>query len=379
MYDTIFHRVFGGEGALDNALFEIAKKHRQFAKIKEMPPKDTVDYIESGRYLVFGRDEKKVNKLSSIFATAVFAPMQIQRQLEVDDVFPQASLIKIDLTFCGMIRLLEKIVENELAIYLFEKYEQPLPWEIEAKDFQMLHRVYRRYLKENTDALNEELKHLVETIASKRPSECNEKENESKESWLEKIFSKKEKKYTPVSANCVPKEHMLDLPYSNRMTYVLHGEKGEIIRKIDQELGMHPYILWSLKETAVLMPDGKGGEQYYHRLVYPTKYEGIVASIINTIQLNLGKDGCNRSKVYIKGAKENIYATAIPRKWYDTFVEEVEEYGVEYYFDANNAYIYQKPDEIGICVEGEVELIRLGLVMRKMLKMLANDSYIDKK
>ena len=223
------------------------------------------------------------------------------------------------------------------------------------------------------------LKKLLEIVSGGKSLEECDLVHGKKGGRFGALFAKKKVKYTSVSKNCVPKEHIIDLPYSKSKMDVLHGEKAATIRKVDEELGKYPHIKWSLKETATMTPYAADECQYRHRLTYPTKYEATIASIVNKIEfcLDIEKEGRSLCKSYIKGAKEDIFATAIPRTLFRKFVMAAAEVGLAYYFDEDSVYISQKPEEIGICVEGEAEQIILADIEGEMLRELANGSYVN--
>lgn len=369
MGDTAFLKKYGDNSSLNEVLIDIAKKHGLFAAIKVMTDEKVPVFIERGEYLIFGGDEKRVKKLASDYSTGVFLPNEILRQIDVTDIFPRCTVVKIMPSFCKMAGLLEKFLEDELVIHLFNKYEQPLPTILSRRDFQILYNAYQH-------SSEGELKKLLEIVSGGKSLEGHEQEK--KTGWLGNLFAKKEVTYTPISMNCVPKEHIIELPYSKSKMDVLHGEKGAIIRKIDEELGKYPHMKWSLKETATMTADATGERQYRHRLTYPTKYETTLASIVHRIELGLdaGQKGRTLCKSYIKGAKEDVFATAIPYKLFRKFAMAAAEVGLEYYYDEDSVYIAQKPEEIGICVEGEVELILLADMEGEMLRELASGSYV---
>lgn len=374
-------------------LLKIAKKHGLFAEIKTITEDNAPAYIGSGSYLILGADEKKVAKMASDYSTAVFFPTELLKQYESSDVFTKCAIQKIEPSFCGMIHAIEKIIDIELIVYLFREHGLSLPAILNRSDFQILYRTYKSSLEPRGEVSKIDLKYFLEVVASDKTLEEYEKIHGKNDRRFGNLFAKKDLKYadrladriakktvkyTPVSPNCVPPEHILDLPYSKSKISVSHGDKGATIRKVDEELGKHPNIKWSLKETTTITPYGRENYRYWHTLSYPTKYEATVASIVNKVEygLDLKEQGRDFCRTYIKGAKDGIVATAIPIELFNAFSIQAAKDGLEYYFDEYSGYIQQKADRIGICVEDEVNHANLVMIQAAMIKSLAYDSHI---
>ena len=377
----------------DEFLLKIAKNHGFFAEIKTITDDNAPAYIERGQYLIFGADEKKVAKMASAYSNAVFFPTELLKQYESSDVFTKCVIQKIEPSFCGMIHAVEKIIDVELMVYLFKEHALPLPEIINRSDFQILYRAYIPSLEARGEVSKIDLKYFLEIVASGKTLEEYEKIHGKNDRRFGNLFTKKDLKYadrladkiskktvkyTPVSPNCVKAEHILDLPYSKSKISVSHGENGATIRRVDEELGKYPNIIWSLKETTTITPYGLEGYQYWHTLTYPTKYEATVASIVNKVEfgLDLKEQGRDFCKIYIKGAKDGIVATAIPIELFNAFAIQAAKDGLEYYVDECSTYIQQKADRIGICVEDEANHMTLVIIEAAMIKSLAYDSHI---
>ena len=394
MNDIDYMRKLGvWNDSLEEFLLKIARKHGLFAEIKTITDDNAPAYIERGQYLIFGADEKKVAKMASDYSTAVMFPTELLKQYESSDVFTKCAIEKIVPSFCGMIHAVEKIIDIELMIYLFREHGLPLPAILARSDFQNLYRTYKRSIEARGEVSKIDLKYFLEIVASGKTLEEYEKIHGKNDRRFGNLFTKKDLKYadrvadkiskktvkyTPVSKNCVSTEHMLDLPYSKSKINVSHGENGATIRRVDEELGKYPNIKWSLKETTTITPYGLDKYQYWHTLTYPTKYEATVASIVNKVEygLDLKEQGRDFCRIYIKGAKDNIFASAIPIELFNAFATQAAKDGLEYYVDEYRTYIEQKADRIGICVENEVNHMTLVIIESEMIKSLAYDSHI---
>lgn len=377
-----------------NSLIAKAKSHGLHAEVKMISEHEAPASVEPGCYILLGSDQRKVAKLASSYGTAAMFPAEYLKQEDSNDLFPKCTIIKSEPTFTSTIKVLESVLDNELMNNLFKRYGYKIPDAIDRRDFQILYRTYQQSLN-NDEVSKTELEYLLKVVASGMTLKDYEKKHGKGQSRFSKFFSKSEVsyadklaeqiasrtiKYEPVSENCVTPEQILELPYSKSKISVAHGENASIIKKVDAELGKHPEIKWSLKQESTITPYGVDKYQYWHTLTYPTKYEPIVAAIVNKAEYGLDQDesGRNISKLYIKNAKENISAISIPIELFNAFSKQAAKDGLEYYFDENSTYIMQTPDTIGICVEDEINRILLMQIVSSMIKSLANDSHLIK-
>lgn len=375
-----------------NALIEKANAHGLYAQVKIITPDDAPMSIEPGCYIIIGSDQKKVAKLASPYSNAALFPAEYLQQDGSFDLFPRCTIIKSDYTFSSTIKIIESILDSELISNLFKRYGHKVPEVLSRPDFQTIYNTYQRSLEPRGESSKADLEYYLKIISSGMTFEEYEKKVEKNTARFKlfsksdiayakkaaKQFSSKTVRYEPVSENCVSAEHILDLPYSKSKMNVSHGDNASVIRRVDEELGKHPEIKWSLKEVSKIEPYGKDRYQYWHTLTYPTKYESVVAGIVNKIEYELDNEEAGRkiSKTYIKGAKENITSISIPVELFNAFAIQAARDGLEYYYDENSAYVAQKPDSIGICVEDNVNRMLLMQIVTCMAKSLANDSHM---
>ena len=384
-------KIWGPNFSIENFLLETAKSHGLFTELKTVKEDNTPETIEMGDYLVIGANQAKVKKMASSYSNAVLFPFEVLRQWESSDVFPKCTIIKMVPTFRGIVDVLGKILELELAKVLFAEYKLELPEVINRNDFQTIYRSYKGSIEPNGEVAQADLEYFLKVIASNKTLEEYEKENGNNSYRHGSFFTKKEidyskkladkiaskkVKYSPVSKNCVSYEHILFLPYSKSKINVAHGKDGETIRRVDEELGHYPEIKWSLQEESTIEAFTQEDYQYWHALTYPTKYEARVAGIVhkNTHRLDLkGEDFC---KIYIKGANDNITSSAIPEELFEAFAIQAAQEGVEYYYDECSTYVAHTPTTIGICVENEADAELLFQIEVAMIKLLAKDSHL---